>query len=76
MRYLAQFLIPALIVIAVVYLASRSRRQAPPGREPGQPAAGASAGTPAGDTATFIVILVVGAAVAVGTFFALGAWLP
>jgi hypothetical protein len=60
MRYLMQFLVPALILVTVVYLLGRTRRAGD--QEPGQ-----------SDTGTFILILVVGAAVAVLSFFVLQA---
>ena len=60
MRYLIQFLVPALVLVAVVYLLGRTRR-----------AGDAQAGS--GDTGTFMLILVVGAAVAVLSFFVLQA---
>ena len=49
MRYLVQFLIPALIVVVVVYMAARVKRG------PGE----ADAESTSNDTATFILILVV-----------------
>lgn len=62
MRYMVQFLVPALIVVIVVYLLVRTKR--------GQDEAAES--TDAGsDTGTFILILVVGATVAVLSFFLL-----
>ncbi|MEM8766880.1 MAG: hypothetical protein AAGE43_05520 [Pseudomonadota bacterium] len=60
MRYLVQFLVPALIVVVVVYLLARTKR--------GQDEAGEGE---ASDTGTFILILVVGAIVAVLSFFIL-----
>jgi hypothetical protein len=60
MRYLVQFIVPALIVLAVVYLVLSRRRQGA-GDEPG----GRS------DTVWFVIILVVGAAVALGVAWAL-----
>ena len=62
MRYMVQFLVPALIVVTVVYLLARTKR--------GQDEADED--TDAGsDTGTFILILVVGATVAVLSFFLL-----
>jgi hypothetical protein len=62
MRYMVQFLVPALIVVTVVYLLARTKR--------GQDEA--DEGTDAGsDTGTFILILLVGATVAVLSFFLL-----
>ena len=63
MRYLIQFLIPAIILLAVVYLLGRNRR----GRGEDDDRSR--------ETMTFILILVVGAAVAVASFFALEAFL-
>lgn len=63
MRYLAQFLVPALIVVVVVYLLARTKR----GQDEAEDDAGAS------DTGTFVLILVVGATVAVLAFFVMGA---
>ncbi len=60
MRYLVQFLVPALIVVVVVYLLARTKR----GQDE---AADGSEGS--SDTGTFIFILVVGATVAVLSFF-------
>jgi uncharacterized membrane protein YoaK (UPF0700 family) len=53
MRYLVQFLIPALVFVVVVYLVTRRRR------------AGTSAAE-GKDTAAFVVILALGAVVALG----------
>jgi hypothetical protein len=60
MRYLVQFLVPALIVVVVVYLLARTKR--------GQDEASGEAGE-GSDTGMFIFILVVGATVAVLSFF-------
>ena len=60
MRYLVQFLVPALIVVVVVYLLAKTKR--------GQDEAADDAGERS-DTVTFILILVVGASVAVLSFF-------
>ena len=60
MRYLIQFLVPALIFAGVVYLLTRNRRQ-----EPSQDGV-----EPRSDTLPFIVILVVSGVVALGS-----AWL-
>ena len=62
MRYFIQFLIPALIVIGVVVMATRRRRQAVAER-------GSS------ETGMFILIIVLGSLVAVGVTFALGNYL-
>lgn len=64
MRYLVQFLVPALIVVVVVYLLARTKR--------GQDEAG-NGDSASSDTGTFILILVVGATVAVLSFFVLQA---
>ena len=64
MRYMVQFLVPGLIVVMVVYLLARTKR--------GQDEANADdAGN--SDTGTFILILVVGASVALLSFFVLQA---
>lgn len=60
MRYLVQFLVPALIVVVVVYLLARTKR--------GQDEASENTGE-SSDTGTFILILVVGASLAVLSFF-------
>jgi Mn2+/Fe2+ NRAMP family transporter len=62
MRYLVQFLVPALIVVVVVYLLARTKR--------GQDEAG-DATEGGSDTGTFILILVIGATVAGLSFFLL-----
>lgn len=64
MRYLVQFLVPALIVVVVVYLLARTKR--------GQDEA-AGTGSEPSDTGTFIFILIVGATVAALSFFVLQA---
>ncbi len=59
MRYLVQFLIPALIFLGVVYIVTKKKR------------------TQSGDngtTSTFLVILVIGAVVAVAVLFATPAY--
>lgn len=63
MRYLIQFLIPVLILVVVVYLLARTKS--------GQDEASEGAR----DTGMFILILVVGATVAVAAFFALQTFL-
>ncbi len=60
MRYLVQFLVPALIVVVVVYLLARTKR--------GQDEASENTDE-SSDTGTFILILVVGASLAVLSFF-------
>lgn len=60
MRYTIQFLVPALIVVVVVYLLARTKR--------GQDEASEDSGERS-DTGTFILILVIGATVAVLSFF-------
>ncbi len=64
MRYLVQFLVPALIVVVVVYLLARTKR--------GQDEAD-NGDSQSSDTGTFILILVVGATVAVLSFFVMQA---
>ncbi len=63
MRYLLQFLIPALIFVAVVYVLSRGRR--------GEPSESGEASRGLSDTAAFIATLLVSAVVALGTAYAL-----
>ena len=67
MRYLLQFIVPALIFVAVVYLLGRRRREQA-GRSAAEGATGGS------DTITVLVILALGAAVAIGTALALGSF--
>ncbi|MEM7079096.1 MAG: hypothetical protein AAF513_10755 [Pseudomonadota bacterium] len=57
MRYLIQFVIPALIFLGVVYAATRRRKQAHPDGDD--------------NAATFLTILVVGAVIAVALLFVL-----
>lgn len=67
MRYLLQLLIPALILIGLVYAVMRNRGSRTHGDEPVRERDG--------DKGTFILILVIGALVAVGVVFALqGFW--
>ena len=61
MRYLVQFLIPALIFAGVLFLLTRGRRERSVERERES------------DTGAFIVILVVSATVAISTAFMLQA---
>ncbi|MBX3706085.1 MAG: hypothetical protein KF911_05560 [Pseudomonadales bacterium] len=63
MRILVQFIVPALIFVSVVYLLERRRRQA--ARH------GAEAPAAGSDTGPFLVILALGAAVAIVTALAL-----
>lgn len=63
MRYLAQLLVPALIVVVVVYLLARTKRGQDEAREAGD----------GSENGTFVMILVIGAAVAVLAFFAMQA---
>ena len=63
MRYLIQFLIPALVLIGVIYVVLRSRNR----RSDNEQTNGAGDG----EKATFIVILVIGALVAIGIVYAL-----
>jgi len=62
MRYLIQFVVPALIFVGVVYLLAQRRRQSI--RDQDDPATGGS------DTGAFLVILALGAAVAIVTALA------
>ncbi|MCH8142749.1 MAG: hypothetical protein E2O61_12115 [Gammaproteobacteria bacterium] len=62
MRYFIQFLVPALIVFAAVYMATRRRRRAV--------VKGNS-----NETGIFMLIIVVGSLVAVGVTFAVGNYL-
>ena len=62
MRYLVQLIIPALIVVGVVYLVMRN-------------SSAARAGDGGSDAGMVITILVLGAAVALGMAFALSALL-
>ena len=62
MRYIIQFLVPALIVLSVVYMATRRRQQAIVERG-------------SNETGIFILIIVIGSLVAVGVTFALGNYL-
>jgi hypothetical protein len=57
MRYLIQFVIPALILLGVVYAVTRRRRQPNHDHDDG--------------AAVFLTILVIGAVVAVATLFVL-----
>ena len=59
MRYLIQLIIPALIFVGVVYLLGRQRGRARD-RQPGS-----------SDVTAFLIILALGAVVAVATAFAL-----
>ena len=63
MRSLIQFLVPALILVVVVYLLGRTRRGN----------SGSSDQAADSDTGTFVLILVVGAVVAVLSFFVMQA---
>ena len=63
MRYLVQFVIPALIFLSVVYAVTRQRRQPQTGTDDG--------------SAIFLMILVIGAVVAVAILFVLNVnWTP
>ncbi len=62
MRHIIQFLVPALIVVAVVYMATRRRRQAVvEGR--------------GSETGILVFIIVTGALVAMSVMFGLGNYL-
>lgn len=63
MRYLAQFLIPIVIFVVVVYVLTRQRRHSR-----AESADGTSDGS---DAPMFIAILVISALVALGTAYAL-----
>ena len=68
MRYLVQLLIPALILIGVIYLVMRTRQ----GRaDSGEAGTTQGQGDGDGEKGTFILILIIGALVAVGVVFAL-----
>jgi hypothetical protein len=64
MRYVIQLLVPALIFVGVVYLLTRQRRRDASSMSE-QPQQNGS------DTAAFIVILALGAVVAIATAFVL-----
>ncbi|MEM7099520.1 MAG: hypothetical protein AAF541_14745 [Pseudomonadota bacterium] len=57
MRYLIQFVIPALIFLGVVYAVTRRKRQPQTGQDDG--------------AAIFLTILVIGAVIAVAVLFVL-----
>ncbi len=59
MRYLVQFLIPALIFLGVLYIVTKKRRAQAEGDD---------------TRGTFLLILVIGAAVAVAALFATPAY--
>ncbi len=63
MRYFIQLIIPAVIFVGVVYLLTRQR-----GQRRAEDSAEASGGS---DIGAFLLILALGAAVAIGTAFAL-----
>jgi hypothetical protein len=65
MRYLVQFIVPALIFVGVVYLLGRRRREAGSRRDAEAPAGGS-------DVMAVLAILTLGAAVAIATALALG----
>ena len=64
MRYFIQLIIPALIFVGVVYLLTTRHR----GQSRAEDSADESGGS---DTGAFLIILALGAAVAIGTAFAL-----
>lgn len=68
MRYLVQFIVPALIFVGVIYLLARRRREAQGQAAPDAPQRGS-------DTAAFLVILALGTAVAIAAFLALQTFL-
>lgn len=66
MRYLVQLLLPALILIGVIYAVARSRKKRPPNA--------GSQGEELLSTPSFLLVLVVGAAFTVALLFGVGAW--
>jgi hypothetical protein len=66
MRYFVRLIIPALIFVGVVYLLTRQRGERR--KEDGHQSPGSS------DTGAFLVILALGAVVAIATAFALQAF--
>ncbi|MCZ6460085.1 MAG: hypothetical protein O6766_12075 [Gammaproteobacteria bacterium] len=62
MRYLVQFLIPAAIVAVVVYLLIRNRTRSD------------SEAEDSSDTGTFMLIIIIGATVAIASFVMLQAF--
>ena len=68
MRYLIQLAIPALIIVVTAWLLTRRRRSAP--------AQGDENSSTRSDTGMFILILFIGATVAVISFIAIGEVLP
>jgi Kef-type K+ transport system membrane component KefB len=68
MRHLVQFIVPVLIFVGVVYLLGRRRRAEVAHRADDRPPRES-------DTAAFLVILSLGAAVAIVAFLALQSWI-
>ena len=68
MRYLIQLAIPALIIVVTALLLTRRRKSAP--------AQGDEHSSTRSDTGMFILILFIGATVAVISFIAIGEVLP
>ena len=66
MRYLVQLLLPALILIGVIYAVATSRKKGPTGAR--------SQGDELLSTPSFLFVLVVGAAFTVALLFGVGAW--
>lgn len=66
MRYLVQLLIPALILLGVIWVISRSRR--------GAARSASGEGNELLSTPAFLLVLVIGAALTVALLFAMGAW--
>ncbi len=64
MRYLVQFLVPALIFVGVVLLLTRQR-------QPGRSANADRSARSGSDVTAFVVILALGAVVALGTGYLL-----
>jgi hypothetical protein len=70
MRYLVQLIIPAVIIFVTVFFLLRNRKAVhDPEDKP-------DVATASGDIGTFILILVVGATVAIIAFVALGEFAP
>ena len=69
MRYLVQFLIPALILLGVIWAISRSRRGRTTNARSASGESNELLSTPA-----FLLVLVIGAALTVALLFAMGAW--
>ena len=66
MRYLVQLLLPALILIGVIYAVARSRKRHPPAER--------SQRDELLSTPSVLLVLVIGAAFTVALLFGVGAW--